>query len=461
MEDGIRSPRTNLHRLLREALGASSDPADLQEHVSLLRQADADNKLRHQKLYLILDLDETLVWSQRMEPGSTPRGTQIVVHGSPFDVVLRPGLEQFLMTVSQKFKLYLYTMGDEEYTKAVLKIIDPENTLFTGGICCWRQHESRSQKSLDRVVCSKSMALIADDSAEVWGNDLENLCLVRRFVGDAADTGLQQLSSQLQRVHAQFYSDTAAAANWNLDDPEYPHSDVRHILARMRGTELSGCRIALTGLFGEQTEEIFGQQPLCMLLRLYGGTVCTSVDEASHLVARQKSGWRQSFKIRRAAQRCKSEHEFVMVWDNWLLDTLCSWQRQNETAYLIPTEGVESLPAQAPAQSAVAINVADRNSIGTLPDILVPLSKHVMLHQQLSISGEDELQLSPIEDHEGAPLPARKRPREPMAMQPRSSKQTMKVVDGSVSGRLSVADYLRSKGTKVNQQSVTPTRVLG
>ena len=35
------------------------------------------------------------------------------------------------------------------------------------------------------------MTLIVDDSIDVWGDDLPNLCLTRRFVGDKLDDGLQ------------------------------------------------------------------------------------------------------------------------------------------------------------------------------------------------------------------------------------------------------------------------------
>ena len=80
----------------------------------------------------MLDLDETLVYSQRMEPGATPKGTQIFVRGQPFDMVKRPGLSHFLRMAHSSFVVFLYTMGDQEYTNAVLKVIDPEGKYFNG-----------------------------------------------------------------------------------------------------------------------------------------------------------------------------------------------------------------------------------------------------------------------------------------------------------------------------------------
>jgi len=358
--DGLRSPRTNLQRLLKDALGESShDTALLSEHIELLQQADAENKLRHGKLYLVLDLDETLVYSQRLQPGASPKGTQISVRGSPFDVVTRPGLRHFLQTVSQKFILYLYTMGDEEYTRAAMEVIDPGLKLFTGGICCWRQGESRTHKALERVVCDKSMALIVDDSPDVWSRDLANLCLVRRFVGDAADDGLQQLCSKLLDIHRLYYDSLDSlggdAASFSLDASSPPPPDIRNVLGGMRGDALRGCSIALTGVVAEQTQETLAQQPLAILVRLLGGTVTTGLDEATHLVARQKDGWKQSQKIRRAAQRSQVDGSFSLVWDHWLLDTLCTWERQPEAVYAVPTDGlIDRVPAAASLVSAAA-----------------------------------------------------------------------------------------------------------
>lgn len=127
------SPRANLHCMLGNEFGSSViEPALLEQSMQVLQMADAENKLQKRKLYLVLDLDETLVYTQRMEPGATARGTQIHVQGKPFDVIFRPGLKHFLATSAKDFIIYMYTMGDEEYAKAVLDLIDPEGKLFTG-----------------------------------------------------------------------------------------------------------------------------------------------------------------------------------------------------------------------------------------------------------------------------------------------------------------------------------------
>lgn len=317
------SPRSNLSRLLSVTLGAEATQSqpELQSQMDILMQADAENKLRNRKLYLILDLDETLVYSQRMKPGAVPVGHQIMVRKEPFDMVLRPGLEHFLKVIQKHFVVFMYTMGDEAYTHAVLDVLDPQRHYFrgaiprasapsrtsfvdaapsnpcvvAGGVCSWRDPESRAFKYISRMACDKNMSVIIDDTIDVWRDSLPNLLLTRRFVGDPMDDGLQLLCLKLMELHAGYY-----AALRPDDSPTLTTSEV---LNDLRGTLLEGCVIAFTGLVADQSEEVLANQPLCALVRLYGAEVTLDVDDATHLVARKKEGWKSATKIRRALQR--------------------------------------------------------------------------------------------------------------------------------------------------------------
>ncbi|EOD07458.1 hypothetical protein EMIHUDRAFT_438535 [Emiliania huxleyi CCMP1516] len=344
-----RSPRRNLRQLLTRALGddgAQCSEEEMQQHVALLQRADAENKLGRRKLYLLLDLDETLVFAQRLRAGASPAGHLIHVRGEAFDLQLRPGLSHFLSTTGESFIMYLYTMGDEEYVKAVLAVIDPKRTHFTGGVCCWRADQSRTLKTLERAVVEKQMALIVDDTPDVWQADLSNLLLVRRFQGHAGDNGLMQLSSQLSSLHKRFYP-PAERAPWSLDGPLRQPPDARQLLAEARGTALRRCLVAFTGVLPDTKD--FGEIALCALVRQFGGEVTSSVEEATHLVARQTEGWKQAAKIRQAAQR---QGQVSVVWDHWLLDTLCSWQRQPEERYRVPLEEMDGAEAGGAAEAA-------------------------------------------------------------------------------------------------------------
>ena len=125
------SPRSSLRRLIAPHVPENGEVA-LADAAAVLTPADAANKLRHQKLYLVLDLDETLVYSSRLAPDAEPQGTVIYVRGQPFDMVQRPGLRHFLQMASSNYVTFLFTMGDAEYTHAVLRVIDPDNTFFRG-----------------------------------------------------------------------------------------------------------------------------------------------------------------------------------------------------------------------------------------------------------------------------------------------------------------------------------------
>uniref|UniRef100_A0A7S2HP53 protein-serine/threonine phosphatase n=1 Tax=Haptolina brevifila TaxID=156173 RepID=A0A7S2HP53_9EUKA len=345
--------------------------------------ADAENKLHHKKLYLVLDLDETLVYSKRMEdPMATPAGHKIFVRGQPFDMVLRPGLQHFLRMAVSNYIVFLYTMGDEDYTRAVLRIIDPESNFFRGGICCWRQSESRHHKSLTRVVCDRRMALIVDDSIDVWSEDLSNLCLTRRFVGDKLDDGLQLLCGQLFGLHREFFAN-APSEGWSYEAAASgtlrAAPRVQSVLHTQRGQLLAGCTIALTGVVTDQKEDTLEQQPLCVLIKHYGGELTLSVDAATHLVARRKEGWQKSPKINRALQRQQAGATgFYVVWDHWLLDTLATWQKQNEESYAVRLDDERgdsppptSLFSQQLEGVAKAIT-ADVENLETVSDLVPP-----------------------------------------------------------------------------------------
>ena len=174
---------------------------------------------------------------------------------------------------------------------------------------------SRASKTLSRVVCDKRMSLIVDDSIDVWVEDLPNLCLTRRFVGDMHDDGLMLLSGQLDLAHRAFFAD-APAEGYSYDaaasgSPRAAPS-MHGVLAGQRGKLLAGCRIALTGVVSEQRDES-DIQPLCVLIRLYGGEHTLSVDAATHLVARRKEGWEKSPKISRALNRIQVRPPGVAV----------------------------------------------------------------------------------------------------------------------------------------------------
>ena len=249
-----------------------------------LLSADAENKRKNRKLYLLLDLDETLIVAKNLEkePSHVPVGKPIVVQGRStlrFDLIERPGLQHFLREVSKLFVVFMYTMGDEAYVRAVLDVIDPHGKNFAGGIACWKESEGRHHKYIERVVCDRSMALVVDDMMDYWTEDMPNFILTRRFVGDHADDGLMLLYGQLNRPRG-----------LKVPPPPPPTSRRRCRACSPRcAAPSSAAADRVRGVVLDQTEETLVCSR-CATRPLFGGDVTLDVDRATHLVARQKEG---------------------------------------------------------------------------------------------------------------------------------------------------------------------------
>ena len=166
---------------------------------------------------------------------------------------------------------------------------------------------SRGRSRTSRAsLCDRRMTLIVDDTVDVWANDLANLCVTRRFVGDQLDDGLMLLSYRLSTAHRNFYKEAPEEGysfNAPKNSPRYPPSAFT-TLADARGQLLVGCTICLTGVVNNlSAEDSLDDVPLAILIKLYGGELTTSIDAATHLVAKRKDGWQSSPKIRKGLKR--------------------------------------------------------------------------------------------------------------------------------------------------------------
>lgn len=294
-------------------------------------------------LHLVLDLDETLVSTKRPER-VTPHSPnarhlaptqRVYVRDTPYDVAKRPHLDEFLEKAAKMANLYLYTMGDEAYANAVLAYIDPGRALFHGNVFAWSTSESRTAKSLERVGCSREATLIVDDTPDVWQSEVANLCLVGRFEGEAADRGLKQLMALLQRTHAEYVG--------RLGREKERPTDVREVVATLRGGVFRDCTLCLTGLVSQS------EAALLQLVESLGGQLTKDVDKATHVIAKRKKGWKSSDKIRMAAAKMEAGAASVfVVWDGWLLASISEWARQPEGHHAVPLGELDTPEAEEP-----------------------------------------------------------------------------------------------------------------
>ncbi|KAL1306674.1 hypothetical protein AAFC00_005346 [Neodothiora populina] len=145
--------------------------------------------LSSRKLSLVVDLDQTIIhatvdptvaeWQKDVnnpnhEAVKHVRAFQLVddgpgARGCWYYIKLRPGLEQFLTTISKYFELHIYTMGTRAYAQNIAKIVDPDRKIFADRILSRDESGSMTAKSLKRLFpVDTKMVVIIDDRGDVW-----------------------------------------------------------------------------------------------------------------------------------------------------------------------------------------------------------------------------------------------------------------------------------------------------
>ncbi|KAH9602286.1 hypothetical protein KSS87_015447 [Heliosperma pusillum] len=166
------------------------------DEISRLRESDVRSVLGRKKLYLILDLDHTLLNSSRLDDISSEEeyllsrtdSLQDISKGSLFllDMMrmmtkLRPSVRNFLREASQIFEMYIYTMGERAYALEMAKLLDPGSLYFNSRVISRADCTERHQKGLDVVLGQESAVLILDDTKDVWRKHADNLILIERY----------------------------------------------------------------------------------------------------------------------------------------------------------------------------------------------------------------------------------------------------------------------------------------
>lgn len=157
--------------------------------------------LRQRKLSLVVDLDQTIIhacieptigeWQR--DPNNPnyesvkevrsfqmnddgPRG---LASGCWYYIKLRPGLEEFLRKIADRYELHVYTMGTRAYALNIAKLVDPQQKLFGNRVISRDENGSMTAKSLQRLFpVSTNMVVIIDDRADVWPRNRPNLIKV-------------------------------------------------------------------------------------------------------------------------------------------------------------------------------------------------------------------------------------------------------------------------------------------
>ncbi|KAK9725695.1 hypothetical protein RND81_05G163100 [Saponaria officinalis] len=266
------------------------------------------------KMYLVLDLDHTLVNSTPIDDLSSEENylknlDNLSKRGLfRFENIgvltkLRPFVRTFLDEASKMFEMYIYTMGDRSYALEMAKLLDPENKLFYSRIISRDDCVLKDQKGLDFLQKPKNSVLVLDDTENVWSNHKDNLILMDRYMyfssscrqfgvkckslselrrdEDEADGALSTILQVLKRIFHD-YTNTNGVR------------DVRGILKNVRKRTLRGCKIVFSGIFPTNVEA--HKQKLWKMAEELGATCCTVVEnDVTHVVTvdlgTEKSRW--------------------------------------------------------------------------------------------------------------------------------------------------------------------------
>ncbi|KAD2804296.1 hypothetical protein R6Q59_030183 [Mikania micrantha] len=331
------------------------------DEIARVRDRDLKNLLRHKKLYLVLDLDHTLLNSTRFSDITQDEGylmnpndpMQDTLKGSLFKLPfmnmvtkLRPFVHTFLKEASNLFEMYIYTMGERAYALEMANLLDPGRVYFDSRIIAQGDCTQRHQKGLDVVLGQESAVLILDDTEQVWVKHKDNLISMERYHFFASsckqfgykskslselrsdesdsDGALATVLKVLKRVHSMFF------------DPELGENfvgrDARQMLRAVRSEVLKGCKIVFSRVFPTKFQA--ENHHLWMVAERLGATCSTEVDSSvTHVISTdigtEKSRW--------AVQ----ENKFL-VEPRWLEAANFLWQRQSEERYPVKDVKINS-----------------------------------------------------------------------------------------------------------------------
>ena len=169
---------------------------------------------------LVLDLDETLIYSRRHTLAGAPD-----FDVGPFHVYKRPHLDYFLATCLEWFQVGVWTSASPDYAAEVVRALfpEPDRLAFVwasdrctvvydeelGGFCA-----RKSLKKLLRRGYARESVIVVDDSPEKWRQSYGNLVEVHPFLGAEDDEELTRLLPYLYFLRDQPDVRAVDKRNW-------------------------------------------------------------------------------------------------------------------------------------------------------------------------------------------------------------------------------------------------------
>ncbi|KAK6151599.1 hypothetical protein DH2020_014234 [Rehmannia glutinosa] len=226
------------------------------DEVARLRNKDLKNLLRNRKLYLVLDLDHTLLNSARLSEITVEEG---YLKGQRDALPADTDKNTLLKEANNLFEMYIYTMGERPYALEMAKLLDPGDIYFNSRIIAQGDCTQRHRKGLDVVLGQESAVVILDDTEafkeeqsyrthQVWGKHKGNLILMERyhfFASSCKHFGFNCKSlSELKSDESETEGALATTREDNLED-----RDVRQVLKNVRKEVLKDCTVVFSRVF--------------------------------------------------------------------------------------------------------------------------------------------------------------------------------------------------------------------
>jgi hypothetical protein len=166
---------TAFQNLIDKSLESQSFPLYTKQVYPFLPEVSSKSKT------LVLDLDETLV------------------HKSGQSILIRPGAESFLQSMSEDYEIVIFTAAIPIYADFALRKIDPENKVK---LRLYRQNISFDQegpyKDLEKLGRDLRRTVLVDNLESNFRYQQNNGICIKTWTGEAEDNELFLLKSKLK-----------------------------------------------------------------------------------------------------------------------------------------------------------------------------------------------------------------------------------------------------------------------
>ncbi|XP_066551922.1 CTD small phosphatase-like protein 3 isoform X1 [Amia ocellicauda] len=153
---------------------------------------------------LVLDLDETLVYSSLKEIEDAEHTFSTRFQDQEYKVFLkvRPHAREFLESMAKRFEIFIYTSAKKAYAEKILDILDPQrkiirHRLYQDDCFCISGHYIKDLTVLKRDLAK---TVIVDNTPHVVPYHLMNMIPIQSWFGNRDDRELLTLIPYLEKL---------------------------------------------------------------------------------------------------------------------------------------------------------------------------------------------------------------------------------------------------------------------